>query len=469
MSYQWILCGDNTLSDIFEQPLSHFGTFITFAEWKKAVGEDNSEAFKNSMMVINCMESQKNDIEQLCNKMQLFLDNNRPILLIHPTSEDKSALANHGILSSYIQEDSVALFIEPHRDAKGTLRIALAEHFGVNNSCEIQRDHVTKDQEGNILFAKQDNYHVSFEQGLNFQDVMPFIDRIRNTMHFLSTHDCMPVTYVQPNDPPSDVPGTLWINTPINLYYTKLVGGGKVESFTPPIGSITVEGLISIGIYYDNIKYSSAIQWVYLENSGHVATNMGENLSEKRGWSIGDFQIDGGNISSPTLVSNASSPNSVSGQIQYTSNCSLKAGLTAGTEGISANILYDIGSSETESLNKWGIIQVDPNSWHFQQQSPYNGASESGFPDGAADYNGVKSLPDISRSTLAFNTQSTWIHNPAGKAPAMTVNYIYKMKNYFIWCDSYSSSSWHAYSWRVSTEEFKTLVIDFSKAYPTQN
>lgn len=463
MKYQWLMFGSGALPDVVREPLLHFGEFVEYEKWRS-----DPDAFSEncgSMLLINCAGESGEELAACKDFLKSMLEKNRPALLIKPTGAFKASLVQDGILSCCIQDDSFALFLEPCRDENGNLRIALSEHFGVVEEGLLERVQVVMDQTGKILTSKKDSFPVKNTAGLNFMDLDPFIQHIRHVMHELSKGNTIPFSDSAPNNPPSDVPSNLWVNTPINVYQVVKPKGSAVNSYTPPPGTVTVEFLISVGIYYDNKKYSKPVQWVYLEHSGHVHTDMQHNDRHTRGWSIGEFNVSGDNISSSEFVSNSSSPNNVSEKKSYTSSSELDVGLQAGTQGIQGDISYHIGSSETVEISDWKVVQKDPNSWQMFQATPYNGTAWS-FPNGCAGYHGANSVPTISSSTLAFNTQSTWIHNPAVGNETKRVAYTYNMKNHYVWCDSYSKSSWHAWWWGFRSWPSRTILLNFSQAYP---
>lgn len=465
MDYQWLLWGSEEFPDIIREPLSHYGEFIIENQWC-----NNLSAYmknKGMMLVINCSQDIESNFKSRSADIMKMLNDNHPILLLMPTKAIKNALVQSHILPCCIEDDSMALFIEPCRNANGELRIALAEQFSASGECELKRIQTVMDQGGKTLSEKSDTFTVKETGVLDSLSVDPFISRIRRTMHTLATGNSISFEDVQPNTPPSNVPSTLWINTPINVYEVTYPSGATKESFTPPTGQLTMEFLISVGIYYDNKKYGvdKPVQWVYIEHSGHIYTTMQRDDSSCRGWSIGEFTLSGDNISSSEFISNTSSPNNVSGSTTYTSQSSINVGLHAGTQGITGDIGYTIGSSETITIKDWKVVQQDTNSWDMYQNTPFAGNSEK-FPDGCAGYDGVNSLPDISKSTLAFNTQTTWIHNPASANGMKNIAYSYSLKSYFTWCDSHSSTKWHAWNWWWNANRSRTLILDFSKAYP---
>lgn len=465
MNYQWLLWGKEELPDLIMEPLSHYGEFIGEHQWQNKV--DSYMGNVGTMLVINCSGGLKDSISDKAADIKDMLNNDHPVLLLMPTAEIKNALVQSQVIPCCIDEDSVALFIEPCRDVNGELRISLAEQFGPAEENQLERMQVIMDQSGKILSEKSDSFEITEPVGLDFLNIDPFIGRIRKTMHTLAAGNTVSFGEVQPNTPPSGVPSTLWINTPITIYAVDKPGGKSEGSFTPPTGQTTIEFLVSVGIYYDNKKYgpSKPVQWVYLEHSGHAHTTMQRNDSDCRGWSIGEFIFSGDNISSSEFISNSSAPNNVSGTTTYTSESSLNVGLQAGTEGIAGDIGYTIGSSENITITDWKVLQLDTNSWKMYQNSPFSGDVE-GFPDGCAGNDGVNELPDISKSTLKYNTQTTWIHNPASSSSVKKVSYNYSLKSFFTWCDSHSSTSWHAWNWWYKSNRTMTITLDFSKAYP---
>ena len=103
-----------------------------------------------------------------------------------------------------------------------------------------------------------------------------------------------------------------------------------------------MSGTAEVGIYYDNLTYSNPVQWTLVGNQGNYSAGIVQNNGSGIGWSIGGFEIQGPGLGSSTAGNFSlyqSSPQSVSGQTNYTSSVSFTVGVEAGTDGLGANAL----------------------------------------------------------------------------------------------------------------------------------
>jgi len=154
------------------------------------------------------------------------------------------------------------------------------------------------------------------------------------------------------------------------------------------------------------------------------------------------------------LVSNQSSPNNVNNQTQYTSSSQFSVGLEAGTDGLTRSTSYNIGSSETQTINDWYIEQLTPNEWLFAQQQPFDGTTKTWHsPD--------QSFPAISRSTLAFNAVTVWVQTPASDAQLQS-SLEYVFGGQFLYATTNSGTCWN-WDWVIRAGFF----VNFQRAFPS--
>jgi len=393
------------------------------------------------------------------------LEGNRPVLVLKPTLAHKLVLAKAKILRHYMQDGSLALLIEPRRDKANKLRVGLAEQLP-NATGRLTRATAHQRRDGTVREGPVDEFLIG-ESPITEAGLSRFIQRVKKVVAAGASGQVLALgdSDSSPSSPPSNIPAGLYDVTPITLYQLYSPTGGTFSGYTTPQGSITLEGLVTIGVYYDNTSYNTAVQWLIIEHSGlYYTSGLQANDTQHIGWSIGALQIAGQSISSSTLVTRQSSPNNVVNQTSYTSSTQFTVGVSAGTDGLSANASYSIGSSQTSTVADWSIVQNAPNNWTFAQASPYNGLS-SGFPSGAAGSSGVVGLPAISSGSLAYCTQTVWVQNPASQQN-INVSYTYTLGTWFIY-EYETGKGWHAHSWHGYPSYNPTYTIDFSAAWPS--
>jgi hypothetical protein len=387
------------------------------------------------------------------------VDADKPVLVLRPTRAIKAALAAAGALRTYPDGESVAFLIDPYH-AEGKLRFRLAEQFAVNHSGgRLVRTSGGETSRGRAA-SVSDVFHIPPSLP-NIMDVGRFAGRVRAAVE-------RSAALLDSTNPPANIPAGLWDVTPVNLYFPQLPNGQASSSgYTPPQGSLYFEGLVTIGVYYDNTSFNQAVQWLFIEHAGlYYTAGLEANDSTHVGWSVAELVINGANISGPTLVTKQSSPNNVNGQTNYESNTSFSVGISAGTDGLSVNASYTIGSSVSNAISDWGIVQSSPDSWSFAQQVPYNGATQPGtFPSGAADGDGVAALPPISAGSLAYDTQTVWVQLPASNTNA-SIAYTYQTQAAFTY-SSATGKSWAATCWLAQYNYSENFALNWASAWPS--
>jgi hypothetical protein len=417
-----------------------------------------------SLVVLDGSTLKPEELSRHASSLQAALENNRPVLLLKPTLEHKQVLAKSKIISHYIQAPSVALLIEPRRDKANQLRIGLSEQFPNTvgrtdcTAAQASKDGTVKKQP--VSEALPDT------SASTPVDLRPFMQRVKEVVTTLASGQPLQLdeTEASPNSPPSSIPSGLYDVTPIIVYVPFTPSGSAQSGYTPPNGSFILQGLVTVGVYYDNTSYNTPVQWLLIEHSGMCDTNLTANDKSHLGWSLGSLEIDAPDISSSTLAYKESSPNNANNVTSYTSSSSFTVGLAGGTDGLSGNASYTIGSSETSSLTDWSIVQNHSNSWTFAQAVPYNGL-DSGFPDGSVGMSGIASLPALSTAALDYTTQTVWCQIPAGQN-SMSLTYTYTVGAWFIYEDN-GGWIWHAYSWHSSMAWSLPLAINFGAAWPS--
>jgi hypothetical protein len=401
------------------------------------------------------------------------LENDKPVLVMEPTDEQKKQLAAAGALHSYPNGDCYALLIEPRRDAAGTLRLALAEQSIVEDRpVTVTRALAKGGRDGSTVQGPADTFTVRPQRQLTTTDIDRFIKRVRQSVTSLKA-GAIKTTQLDssaPSNPPSNIPTDLYDVTPVNLYYALWHGGGTDQhGYTPPNGYTYFEGVVYIGVYFDNKTMNQAIQWLNIEHSGMFYTNgMVANDSNSRGWSVAQIEIKGDSISGPTLVTKASSPNNVNNSTEYTTSTSFTVGIDAGVGpdggSIGVNASYSVSNSETHSVTDWAILQSSPNWWCFYQQNPYDGRTASGsFPGGAANGDGVAALPALSAGGFAYATSTVYQHLPATNTSS-SVGFTYNLKSNFTHLD-YGGKSWAASWWGYPNSIYKSYTIAWNRAW----
>jgi len=446
---------------LFSGPLEQHGDLVD---------QDGSQRPQDfDLLVLDAATLSPLELARHAGEIRTALSHDKPALILQPTYAHKQKLSQtkEKLLRHRIEEGSVALLIEPRRDAAGGLRVALAEQFAGSGG-QLTRTFARRRRDGTIKEGPVDTFQVAPAQLADI-DVTPFINRVKRTVATLASGEKLPLAAgdSSPSNPPAGIPSGLYDVTPITIYNPITAGGSSSGGYTTPTGDLYLEGLVTIGVYYDNTSFNTPVQWLIIEHSGLWYTaGLEANDQTHIGWSVGMLAINGQNISSSTLVSRQSSPNNVNGQTQYTSGSEFSVGLSAGTDGLSANASYTISSSQTSSLSDWSVVQSDPNTWTFAQAVPYNGATAPGtFPSGAAGSSGVAALPPISSGSLAYCTQSVWAQTPATQTN-VSVPYALPTQSFFTY-ESETGKSWQATSWCHSSSYSQTYAVDFSAAWPS--
>lgn len=444
-AYRLLVAGNGALDPLFSSALSSLGALHLDPSAGKPEDYD--------LLVLDARSLPAPGFGAHAKNARAALEKNRPVLIVRPTAAHKKALADSGALHHYADGDSLALLIEPRRDLAGALRIGLAEQRHAIATGTLRQ--ITIDDAGTVTADESTQLAPASAVDQTADDVAPFFQHVRDVVERLAGGETIPVDaqadgFGQPNLPPGNIPPSLWNVTPINLYVPL--------SYTPasgsylPAGSAIWQGLITVGVYYDNTSFSKPVQWAYVEHSGSLSmpynntTHSGLIAQNDRdeGWSLGMLSILGNDISGPNLTSNQSSPNNANDTVSYTSSSSFQVGLSAGTDGLSGNATYEIGSSVTNDLTQWAVQKNGPDSWVFYQQVPYDGRDMSSFPNGAAGHRGAPvAVPSISAGDLDFCTQTVWIHSPADRT-ALLNSYHYRMNFFWYHVDSRHPIRWSA-------------------------
>ena len=457
MAFRFLIYSEGTLDDILATPLSTYGDLVESDGSQKPTDYD--------LLVFDGRTVAPEALAKQGPKLQAQLEADRPFLIYRPTPAHKAGLAEAGVIHHYIEEGSFALYVEPQRDASGALRIGLAEHFGVAAEGKVERTLATLRRDATVASEKTEEFDIETEETPDVLELAPFIERIRHSVHRLSAGQSIEADTAATGLPPKDVPKELWDRTPINVYQAIHPQGAKADGYRPPQGKLTLEALVSLGIFYDDRTYNEPIQWLHLKHEGHLTAHMVADTRDHRGWSNASLNVQGEDISSASLIANQSSPNNVNRQRQYTSRSSFTVGVKADPKGLWPSLSYSIGSSETATIRDWKIAQSTPNSWLFDQQVPYDGDAR-GFPHGAAGEHGVSELPEISKGTLAFDTQTVWVHLPADRKEK-SVNYSYQVTSRFTWSER-TGKDWKAWNWSYWAVPSRTFKVRFGKAWPVK-
>lgn len=469
MGYNFILCGTEKPDDIIDAAFSMHGGFQRLAECKADLTSENLLAAKNNLLIIDCQGYDTGEAYgDIIGTIKNVLENDQPILLYKPESFHKKMLMEADILAVCIENPALACCLIPQRDEEGNLYIKTLEYCGIMDTEAVcQRDLMRMDAGDEFSIVKSDEFQIKPGGNLTISELEPFINTIRESMHVLKKEGRIAYTALE-NQPPGNIPKTLWFKDPINLYVTcRPVGSSGESGFTPPTGSIVLEMGIDVGAYYDNANYSTPVQMINIVSKGHTTVTMCDNNADKRGWSLSAVEIDGTNISSSEVVSVASSPNNVSNQVQYTAGNEFSVGVEAGTEDMAASASYTISNSITKNILEWDIVQKDPNTWVFKQRIPYDGTTLD-FPKGAAGNDGVTDLPEISKTSLYLDTNTLWRKTPASKS-TLSLQYAFKIFARYTWADKHDSTSYHAWSWYYRQTDYKYISVNLGRAYPTKS
>jgi hypothetical protein len=457
--YQFLVYSKNGLDNITKELLAHNGKLIA--------GKASPNGTPYDLLVLDGRSATPDDMKGFSKYALEALNVNKPVLVVGATGANKKILRENGAMGTYVQEDSAALLIEPRKDAAGNLKFSHAEQFfGDNSNAKLVRCSAAVkggkvDPAGGVELALAPFVPVA-------KDYAPFIKRVRKTVETLSSGLQLDASDDStPSNPPATIPAGLYDVTPNTMYWAWNCSGTAQDGYTPPNGSIYIEGLATVGVYYDNTSFNTPVQWLLIEHSGlYYTAGLEENNDSELGWSVGEFSINGQNISSSTMVSKQSSPNNVNNQTSFTSSSEFTVGVSAGTDGLSGNASYSIGSSQTSTISDWSIVQSDPNTWDFYQTVPYIGQAayiqQNGFPSGArTSCNDPVPLPSISTGSLAFCSQSVYTQLPAAQN-TMSVPYTFGTNSLFLYC-----SGGYGYMWLYFPSFGQTYAVDFSDAWPS--
>jgi hypothetical protein len=450
-----LVYGGTPLIDLFAVPLSAAGKVETFSGQK---------AGKHDLLVLDAGSLSAADFHKASHAAKASLDANKPVLVLTPNENHKAVLAAAGALHTYPTSPSVALLIEPRRDKNGRLRLWLAEQYAPVGGHMVRTTGSGRKDAGDEV---SDSFEGATRSLPTITEIEKFVQRVRSAVTGLQSGQLTADSSNGPSNPPANIPAGLYDVTPVNLYYALVAAGSASNGYTPPTGSLTFEGVAYIGVYYDNTSFNTPVQWLLIENSGlYYTAGLEANDSTHIGWSIGELAINGQSISGPSLATKQSSPNNVNGQTTYESSTSFSVGLSAGTDGLSANASYTIGSSVSNSVSDWGIVQSAPNVWQFAQATPYNGATPPGsFPSGAAGSDGVASLPAISIGSFAYNAQTVWQQLPATNVNG-SVSYGFYLQAFFTY-SSETGKSWSASCWNYNWNISQNWSLNWASAWPS--
>lgn len=441
------------------------------ANGKIIQGSGSQKVRDHDILVLDGHSHLSEELKDLAKHAKEALDCNIPVLLLNSTKAHKKVLAAMGVLGTYIEEDSVALFIEPRYDEGGNRRIALVEQFfPKSGQVKLTRISAQFDSRSNKeIFGEPVELEVA-EFIPSILDYEKFLNRVKSTVESLSSGMKLSLSSVPDfsfSSVPSNIPPGLYDITPITLYAVQPWKGPSNKGYTPPTSNTTVQALVTIGIYYDNLSFNQPVQWLVMEHNGSCTTGgMAVNNTTNCGWSLGAFTINGQSISSSTIVNKQSSPTNVNGQTSYTTGTDFSVGLAAGTDGLTGNANYTVSSSQTENIDDWQVVQNNPHYWVFSQVSPYNGVPTKPltFPQGALGSGGVTPLPPISTGGLSFDTQSVWIQSPAAQN-SIWVAYTYTTNAWFAHARA-TGKNWTGTVWGGYWNEFLTFTINFAAAWP---
>lgn len=467
MEYKFIFCGSEEVDDILQAPFKMYGGFTTLESCMEELDSGSIFTKRNNMLIVDCGNYDSvSDFSSVTGYMKSMLENDQPVLLYKPLASHKRMLVENDVVPACITDSALALCLMPQRDENGNLHVAMYEHWGLLDApaCCERTLATIEDDNNKITPVERKILNVQPSGHLTISDLKPFIDTLSDAMHTLVKEQRIEYT-AGSSTPPDNIPKTLWFNSPINIYATITPCGQPYEGFTPPAGRMVLEMGMNVGGYYDNLNYDLPIQMVNIVSLGHMTTTMNDNTSDRRGWSIANVEIDGDNISSDEIVSVSSSPNNTSGSSTYTSGSEFNIGLSAGTEGLASNASYTISHSVSREISDWTDVQLDPNSWLFKQQSPYDGTA-TGFPGGAAGTGGVSNLPPLSQSCLYLNTNTVWRQHPASSRKTISISYKFNVTARYTWAKEHNSTKWSAWSWWYKQSNTKTINIALKNAYP---
>lgn len=407
------------------------------------------------------------DIAEQVSFLRKALEQNIAVMLVNGQQEHKKALSK--IVGFYNDTSSPAWFIAPVRDSRNRLFYQsneLLDPIGMAGD-EVQRVEISRNPDGTVTM--DDLVTIQFpddfpEPELLEADLVEYTAAVSDALVRLNSDLGL-------RSPLADIPEEAIVYRHIygiNLTF-RVRGNPGSSGRVPPEGTHKFIGSAIIGAFFDNVTFNDQpVQWISIEIDGNKSANLEKNNTAQRGWHIGGFEVKG---PEPTgLILNQSSPNNVTGKEDYTSSSQFSVGLKAGKDGVEADANYTVSNSTTRSINDWEVAQLNPNSWRFFQQNPFN--ATAGFSDAARDLlekEGVKdAFPIISNSSLSVDTQTVWVAEPPVQGPR-TFSYTFRKWQSFFWVFNPGGSSQGTY-WltvpegnHVTTQNF---VIPLQEAMP---
>jgi hypothetical protein len=430
------------------------------AQAGEIVAADGSQDPKGfHMVVVDGASTRPAEMSKIVPQLSAALDSNVPVMFLEPTEEHKKSLSSkvHGWSSGA----SAACFIYPIQDQHGRRFYGVHEQFAPRRP-DVPLMVVESHRGPNGKRVASEPVEIASSAGgpppaLAAEHVAEFVGDVTKVLRELRQKGTVDVI----STPPQDCP--FWAN-PYKIYQPIAVGATGVGS-----GSQTVSGTAQVGIYYDNLTYSNPVQWTLVSNQGNYSSDIIENDSSGLGWTVGGFEINGPGLGASTQGDFSlfqSSPQSVSGQTNYSSTTSFTVGVAAGTDGLSANASYTESSNFNFALNDWEITLTGDDSWNFYQQVPYSGEWQGpSFPSGAVSGGSPAALPSISTSSLSFATQTVWlVMNPLQSTMPITFNYQCFPTYLTTPSGKNATDTFYYYSaWTFSA----TYNLDFGPANPT--
>lgn len=468
-----VIAASNLIEPLFAAALADLGTVTRV---------DGLPAADCHLLVIDAARSSLSQFEAQAATACALLERNCPVLILRPTRTHKRLLAQARVTRHYVDSDCVALLVEPRRDTAGALRIGLAEQYARVHGIATWPLSAGAAPDANAGPTLDDIVVLASAPSATDPepaDLVPFLERLRCVVTRLAAGDVLPLFdatsgFAQPNQPDVSIPSNLWNTQPIAWYQPVGLGmpnssfgdGSKAAN-----SSALLQGLTTLGVYYDNSSYSKPVQWLIIEHSlslslpyNPTTTNgLVKQDSQDQGWSIGSLQIAGSNISASNLVSNQSTPQNANNVETYTSSSNFHVGLTAGTDGLRADVGYNVGSSVTNSISQWAVQKTAPDNWTFYQQTPFDGRNTTSWPDGA---DGKKGAPvfvgPIAAGELDVCAQTVWLRTPADTA---TLQNYYLFQANFFWYHADHHGNLEMASW--SPFLGWNFMIDFGSAFPS--
>lgn len=391
-----------------------------------------------NMVVINAKSS---DINAHVSLIQKALDSDTAVMLLDAGKPDKKALSQ--VIGFHNERQCAAYFLAPMVDKNGKRHYKIIEQFApVMGEGDLMRQEAHLNHLGEVETTEPVTIQLSNTNApeLSHKDIAEFAQEVEADLTTLATSGAL---LQASSTPPAGAP--YWNH----LYSFKqpiAPSGSPVNGNSIPTGNQLFSGNATIGIYFDNVSFSDQpVQWLLVNLSGVYAANLTANTTDEKAWLIGGLQIQG--PSPAELTFQQASPNSISGASTYTADTSFTIGLQAGSDGVSVNASYTESNSVSQSLQDWEITQSNEDGWFFFQQNPFNGTVFSDLTDGLSG-SGVVSLPSITTSSLAFNTQTVWINEPPTSA-TQSLTYTFTCWPYAEYVYD-PGKSWHGAYWGYS-------------------